>query len=154
MDYEKYLETIDISGVTDREYVSTYYGVALEYMRVHRKAIKDNKLNCAVKSIIGSDISDVLGFYDKELKLNSIYNIYLNRCLYILDDENYLDVYKLGRVTLYSYYHNVGYYNGRIRRFNLSRKGILYSSNYSEDYKEFDRFHNKKLMGIKVKKRW
>ncbi len=154
MDYEKYLETIDISNVTDRDYVSTYYGVALEYMRVHRKAIKKNKVSCEVKSIIGTDISAVLGLYDKELELNSIYNIYLNRCLNILDDENYLDVYKLGRVTLYSYYHNIGYYNGRIRRFNLSRKSILYSSNYSEDYKEFDRFHNKKLKGIKVKSRW
>ena len=154
MDYEKYLETIDISGVTDRDYVSTYYGVALEYMRVHRKAIKDNKLNCAVKSIIGSNISDVLGFYDKELKLNSVYNVYLNRCLNVLDDDNYIDVYRLGKTTFYSYVLNISHYNGRIQSNNLSRKNIFYRSKYNEDYKEFGEFHKDRLHRIKVKRRW
>ena len=106
MDYEKYLETIDVSDVTDSDYVSGYFGIVLEYMKEHRIGIKENRLNCEVKSILGRDVSDVLRIYDKELELNSIYNVYFNRCLNILDDDNYIDVYRLGKTTFYSYVLN------------------------------------------------
>lgn len=154
MDYEEYLETIDVSDVTDSDYVSGYFGIVLEYMRNHRIGIKENRLRCKVKSILGRDVSDVLRIYDEELELNSIYNVYFNRCLNILDDDNYTDVYRLGKTTFYSYVINISYYNGRIQSKNLSRKNIFYRSKYNEDYKEFDEFHKKRLNRIKVKKRW
>ena len=154
MDYEKYLETIDVSDVTDSDYVSGYFGIVLEYMKEHRAGIKENRLRCEVKSILGRDVSDVLRLYDKELELNSIYNIYFNRCLNILDDDNYIDVYRLGKTTFYSYVLNISHYNGRIRSNNLSRKNIFYRSKYNEDYKEFGEFHKDRLHRIKVKRRW
>ncbi|MBQ1551042.1 MAG: hypothetical protein IIZ67_02975 [Bacilli bacterium] len=154
MDYEKYLETIDVSDVTDSDYVSGYFGIVLEYMKEHRIGIKENRLNCEVKSILGRDVSDVLRIYDKELELNSIYNVYFNRCLNILDDDNYIDVYRLGKTTFYSYVLNISYYNGRIQSNNLSRKNIFYRSKYNEDYKEFGEFHKDRLHRIKVKRRW
>ncbi len=154
MDYEKYLETIDVSDVTDSDYVSGYFGIVLEYMKEHRAGIKENRLKCEVKSILGRDVSDVLRLYDKELELNSIYNIYFNRCLNILDDDNYIDVYRLGKTTFYSYVLNISHYNGRIRSNNLSRKNIFYRSKYNEDYKEFGEFHKDRLHRIKVKRRW
>ena len=154
MDYEEYLETIDVSDVTDSDYVSGYFGIVLEYMRDHRIGIKENRFRCKVKSILGRDVSDVLRLYDKELELNSIYNVYFNRCLNILDDDNYIDVYRLGKTTFYSYVLNISHYNGRIRSNNLSRKNIFYRSKYNKDYKEFDEFHNKRLNRINVKKRW
>lgn len=154
MDYEEYLETIDISDVEDSIYVQRFYSIVLEYMRNHRMAIKDNRFNCEAKSIFGRDVSSELALYDKELELNGIYNVYFNRCLNILDDDNYIDVYKLGRVTYYSYVSNICYYNDRIRGNNLARKNIFYSGKYSSDYKEFDRFHERTFNKIKVKKRW
>lgn len=154
MDYEKYLETIDVSDVTDSDYVSGYFGIVLEYMRDHRIGIKENRNRCEVKSILGRDVSDVLAIYDKELELNSIYNVYFNRCLNVLDDDNYIDVYRLGKTTFYSYVLNISHYNGRIRSNNLSRKNIFYRSKYNEDYKEFGEFHKDRLHRIKVKRRW
>lgn len=154
MDYEKYLETIDVSDVTDSDYVSGYFGIVLEYMRNHRSGIKENRNRCEVKSILGRDVSDVLAIYDKELELNSIYNVYFNRCLNVLDDDNYIDVYRLGKTTFYSYVLNISHYNGRIRSKNLSRKNIFYRSKYNEDYKEFGEFHKDRLHRIKVKRRW
>ena len=154
MDYEKYLETIDVSDVTDSDYVSGYFGIVLEYMKEHRAGIKENRLRCEVKSILGRAVSDVLRLYDKELELNSIYNIYFNRCLNILDDDNYIDVYRLGKTTFYSYVLNISHYNGRIRSNNLSRKNIFYRSKYNEDYKKFGEFHKDRLHRIKVKRRW
>ena len=154
MDYEKYLETIDVSDVTDSDYVSGYFGIVLEYMRNHRSGIKENRNRCEVKSILGRDVSDVLAIYDKELELNSIYNVYFNRCLNVLDDDNYIDVYRLGKTTFYSYFLNISHYNGRIRSNNLSRKNIFYRSKYNEDYKEFGEFHKDRLHRIKVKRRW
>lgn len=154
MDYEKYLETIDVSGVTDSDYVSGYFGLVLEYMRDHRIGIKENRNRCEVKSILGRDVSDVLAIYDKELELNSIYNVYFNRCLNVLDDDNYIDVYRLGKTTFYSYILNISHYNGRIQSNNLSRKNIFYRSKYNEDYKEFGEFHKDRLHRIKVKRRW
>lgn len=154
MDYEKYLETIDVSDVTDSDYVSGYFGIVLEYMRNHRIGIKENRNRCEVKSILGRDVSDVLAIYDKELELNSIYNVYFNRCLNVLDDDNYIDVYRLGKTTFYSYVLNISHYNGRIQSNNLSRKNIFYRSKYNEDYKEFGEFHKDRLHRIKVKRRW
>lgn len=154
MDYEKYLETIDVSDVTDSDYVSGYFGLVLEYMRDHRIGIKENRNRCEVKSILGRDVSDVLAIYDKELELNSIYNVYFNRCLNVLDDDNYIDVYRLGKTTFYSYVLNISHYNGRIQSNNLSRKNIFYRSKYNEDYKEFGEFHKDRLHRIKVKRRW
>ena len=154
MDYEKYLETIDVSDVTDSDYVSGYFGIVLEYMRDHRIGIKENRNRCEVKSILGRDVSDVLAIYDKELELNSIYNVYFNRCLNVLDDDNYIDVYRLGKTTFYSYVLNISHYNGRIQSNNLSRKNIIYRSKYNEDYKEFGEFHKDRLHRIKVKRRW
>lgn len=154
MDYEKYLETIDLSDVKDSDFVHSFYGVVLEYMRNHRTAIKKNRFNCEIKSIMGRDVSEVLAIYDKELELNSIYNVYLNRSLNMLDDDNYIDVYKLGRVTYFSYVCNIYFYNDRIKSNNLSRKNIFYNGKYDSDYKEFDKFHESKLGRIKVKKRW
>ncbi len=154
MDYEKYLETIDVSDVTDSDYVSGYFGIVLEYMRDHRIGIKENRNRCEVKSILGRDVSDVLAIYDKELELNSIYNVYFNRCLNVLDDDNYIDVYRLGKTTFYSYVLNISHYNGRIQSNNLSRKNIFYRSKYNEDYKEFGEFHKDRLHRIKVKRRW
>jgi hypothetical protein len=154
MDYEKYIETIDVSDVTDSDYVFGYFGIVLEYMRNHRIGIKENRNRCEVKSILGRDVSDVLAIYDKELELNSIYNVYFNRCLNVLDDDNYIDVYRLGKTTFYSYVLNISHYNGRIRSNNLSRKNIFYRSKYNEDYKEFGEFHKDRLHRIKVKRRW
>ena len=92
MDYEEYLETIDVSDVTDSDYVSGYFSIVLEYMRDHRIGIRENRLRCEVKSILGRDVSDVLRIYDEELELNTTYNNYFNRCLNILDDDNFIDV--------------------------------------------------------------
>ena len=58
MDYEKYLETIDISDVTDSDYVAGYFGVVLEYMKEHRVGIKENKFSCEVRSTLGRDFSE------------------------------------------------------------------------------------------------
>ncbi len=154
MDYEKYLETIDISEINSSDDVFAYYGLILEFMSAHRTGIKDNKTDCKIKALSGRDVSEVLKIYDKELELNSIYNVYFNRCLNILDDDNYIDVYKLGMVTFHSYYNNIGYYNDKIQSMNLSRKSIFYNGKYSCDYKEFDKFHKERLSRIRVKKRW
>ena len=89
---------------------------------------------------------------DKELALNTLYNMYLNKLLSLLDKSNYEDVYRLCIIIINNYCNNVRYLQEAIRQEKLKIKNINYDSNIRYNSKEFNIFIKEKYETIKNKK--
>ncbi len=154
IEFDELLNSIDISNIKSEEEVRSYYSILIDFFSAHRKILLKNKKNTIIKNqIINNEINTMtIDIYNQELKLNTIYNLYLNKLLSLLDSNNYKEIYKLGIIIINNYSNNIRFFQEAIRKEKLKLKNIYYNSNINKDSKDFNDYIKEKYENIKSKK--
>ena len=154
IEFDELLNSIDISNIKSEEEVRSYYSILIDFFSAHRKVLLKNKKNNIIKNqIINNEINTMtIDIYNQELKLNTIYNLYLNKLLSLLDSNNYKEIYKLGIIIINNYSNNIRFFQEAIRKEKLKLKNIYYNSNINKDSKDFNDYIKEKYENIKSKK--
>ncbi len=153
-EFDELLNNIDVSNLKGEDEVRKYYSILIDFFSAHRQLLlRSRRLNVYRNVLQSNTLNNItINNIDKELTLNTLYTIYLNKLLSLLDKSNYEDIYRLCIIIINNYCNNVRYLQGKIRQEKLKLKNINYNSNISYNTKEFNDFIKEKYEKIKNNK--
>ena len=153
-EFDELLNNIDVSNIQGEDEVRKYYSILIDFFSAHRQLLlRSRRLNDYKNMLLSNNLNNItINSIDKELALNTLYNMYLNKLLSLLDKSNYEDVYRLCIIIINNYCNNVRYLQEAIRQEKLKIKNINYDSNIRYNSKEFNIFIKEKYETIKNKK--